>query len=180
MTTMPFQNRVDPFGDFLVTEARGALMGNRGILHDGERRIVRRHVHQNWVACGLNFKDRRRTIMAPGKYTELFFLDEATAFAAGHRPCAECRRARYAEFTQIWRQVHAFAVRPSRQRRRLFYSRLRFSRLRTVSAPRISAIPNAVITSGRSPSCTQPAVMPTTGTRRVERPAAPADMRSRM
>lgn len=106
---MPFQNRVDPFGNFLETEARGTLMGNRGILHDDEQKIVRRHVHQNWVTCVLAFKGRRRTIMAPGKYTELFFLDEATAFAAGHRPCAECRRERYAEFAQFWRRVHGAA-----------------------------------------------------------------------
>jgi len=106
---MPFQNRVDPFGSFLATAARGTLTGNRGILHDDEQKILRRHVHQNWVTCALAFKGRRRAIMAPGKYTELFFLDEATAFAAGHRPCAECRRQRYAEFTQLWRQVHGEA-----------------------------------------------------------------------
>ena len=81
-------------------------MGNRGILHDSAQNITRTHVHQNWVACALNFKDRRRTIMAPGKYTELFFLDEATAFAAGHRPCAECRRERYREFTDYWRRAY--------------------------------------------------------------------------
>ena len=106
---MPYRNRVDPFGNFLATEARGTLMGNRGILHDDDRNIIRRHVHQNWVTCALTFKDRRRTIMAPEKYTELFFLDEATAFAAGHRPCAECRRERYREFTESWRRVHGDA-----------------------------------------------------------------------
>lgn len=106
---MPFQNRVDPFGNFLVTDARGALMGNRGILHDDAQKVIRRHAHQNWVTCAVSFKGRQRTIMAPGKYTELFFLDEATAFAAGHRPCAECRRERYGAFTRFWRHVHGEA-----------------------------------------------------------------------
>lgn len=103
---MPHQNRVDPFGNILAVAARGTLMGNRGILHDDAQTIVRQHAHQNWITCALAFKGRRRSIMAPGRYTELFFLDEATAFAAGHRPCAECRRERYKTFTRIWRHVH--------------------------------------------------------------------------
>ncbi|MFN4173061.1 MAG: hypothetical protein ACK4GW_15030 [Pseudorhodobacter sp.] len=81
-------------------------MGNRGILHDAEQSVLRTHAHQNWVTCALSFKGRRREIMAPGHYTELFFLDEATALAAGHRPCAECRRDRYRAFTDLWQQVH--------------------------------------------------------------------------
>lgn len=103
---MPHQNRVDPFGDFHPVEARGTLMGNRGILHDGKKRLLRTHAHRNWITCALAFKGRQRTIMAPRRYTELFFLDEATAFAAGHRPCAECRRERYKEFTAYWRDAH--------------------------------------------------------------------------
>lgn len=102
---MNHRNRVDPFGTFHATAARGDLMGNRGILHDDAQSTVRTHAHQNWVACALVFKGRHREIMQPGKYTELFFLDEATAFAAGHRPCAECRRERYREFTECWRRV---------------------------------------------------------------------------
>lgn len=103
---MTLQNRVDPFGTLHANSARGSLMGNRGILHDDDRIIQKTHAHQNWVTCVLSFKDRKRTVMAPGKYTELFFLDEATAFAAGHRPCGECRRERYREFTGAWRQTH--------------------------------------------------------------------------
>lgn len=103
---MTHQNRVDPFGTLHASPARGELMGNRGILHDDAQQIVRTHAHQNWVSCALSFKGRHREIMQPGRYTELFFLDEATAFAAGHRPCAECRRARYREFTETWRRVH--------------------------------------------------------------------------
>ncbi len=103
---MPYQNRVDPFGNLFVSTARGAWMGNRGILHDANKRISRTHAHQNWITCALSFNGRKRSIMAVGRYTELFFLDEATSFAAGHRPCAECRRQRYNEFTAVWRKVH--------------------------------------------------------------------------
>lgn len=103
---VPHQNRLDPFGNFHAVPARGQLMGNRGILHDADKRLVRAHAQRAWIACVLSFKSRQREIMAPRKYTELFFLDEATAFAAGHRPCAECRREHYTEFTQCWQSVH--------------------------------------------------------------------------
>jgi hypothetical protein len=90
----PLQNRVTPFGDILATAARGTLMGNRGgRLHDEHRRLgSRRWTSKRWICCELAFKGRRRTVMAPDSYTELFFLDEVTALAAGHRPCFECRR----------------------------------------------------------------------------------------
>ncbi|MDO3639880.1 hypothetical protein Q2100_29330, partial [Mycolicibacterium sp. KC 300] len=95
---MPLQNRVTPDGDIIATEARGTLMGNRGVLHDADRRIVRRSRNRMWLICLLEFRERRRSVMTPGSYTELFFLDEAVALAAGHRPCAECRRDRYRAF----------------------------------------------------------------------------------
>ncbi len=95
---MPLQNRVNPFGQLVATAARGGWMGNRGLLHDGQQRILRPFRLKAWLICVLHFKDRRRTVMSPGLYTELFFLDEATALAAGHRPCAECRRADYLHF----------------------------------------------------------------------------------
>jgi hypothetical protein len=100
----PLQNRVTPFGDLVATPARGTLMGNRGRLHDDARRIVRRvqSGYRAWVTCVLAFKGRRRTVMTPGRYTELFFLDEATALAAGHRPCGECRREDYRRFKAAW------------------------------------------------------------------------------
>ena len=78
------------------------MMGNRGILHDDARRIVRPFAARRWIACTLAFRGRHRTVMAPHRYTELFFLDEATAFAAGHRPCAECRRDDYRRFQALW------------------------------------------------------------------------------
>ncbi len=78
-------------------------MGNRGCLHDDSGNITsRRWVRKAWVTCALKFKDRHRQIMAPGKYTELFFLDEVTAFSAGHRPCATCRKAAYTDFKNYW------------------------------------------------------------------------------
>lgn len=89
---MPRRNRVSPSGEIVATPARGTLMGNRGgALHDDEGRILRTHTTKRWISCRLEFKDRHRRVMQSG-YTELFFLDEATALAAGHRPCFECRR----------------------------------------------------------------------------------------
>jgi hypothetical protein len=99
---MPLQNRVTPFGELIATPARGTLMGNRGCIHDDRRRIRRPFAVKRWIICVLEFKNRHRTVMTPGQYTELFFLDEATALAAGHRPCAECQRARYDLFRTHW------------------------------------------------------------------------------
>lgn len=96
---MPLQNRVTPDGTIIAHPGRGHFMGNRGILHDNQQRLGSvRWRHKAWVTCVLSFKNRRRQLMRPGNYTELFFLDEAVAFAAGHRPCGECRRAEYSDF----------------------------------------------------------------------------------
>ena len=100
---MPLQNRVTPSGEILVSAARGTFMGNRGgALHNDQREIVRQYASRRWITCLLEFKGRRRTVMSPGRYTELFFLDEAVALAAGHRPCAECRRERFNAFKEAW------------------------------------------------------------------------------
>lgn len=96
------QNRVDPWGKIIRTSARGAWMGNRGLLHDDRQEIVRPFRLKAWLICVLEFKGRRRPVMSPGQYTELFFLDEATAFSAGHRPCFECRRADANRFRSCW------------------------------------------------------------------------------
>jgi hypothetical protein len=96
---MPLQNRMTPLGELIAVPERGLVYGNRGCLHDREGRIRRSYAVKRWIACQLEFKGRRRkALLQPGRYTELFFLDEATAFAAGHRPCAECRRADYDRF----------------------------------------------------------------------------------
>jgi hypothetical protein len=96
------QNRVTPLGELIADPARGLVYGNRGCLHDAGGRIRRRYDGRRWIACKLSFRGRRRApLMQPGRYTELFFLDEATALAAGHRPCAECRRADYDRFAAL-------------------------------------------------------------------------------
>jgi hypothetical protein len=99
---MPKQNRVTPFGELIADPARGSLTGNRGCLHDERQQIVRHHLGRRWIICQLQFKDYHRQIMTPGRYTELFFLDEAAALAAGHRPCAECSRPRFEAFRSAW------------------------------------------------------------------------------
>lgn len=99
---MRFQNRVNPEGEICFSSEKGTLMGNRGCLHDDEQKIRYSSKRDAWVTCLLSFKERRRKLMQPGQYTELFFLDEATALAAGHRPCAECRRERYKQFLAAW------------------------------------------------------------------------------
>ena len=105
---MPLQNRVDPFGAIFRSPARGTLMGNRGgALHTEQREIVRAYLNRRWITCVLEFRGRRRVIMAPRRYTELFFLDEAVAFAAGHRPCAECRHERFQAFQAAWLRYRA-------------------------------------------------------------------------
>ncbi len=103
---MPLQNRVTPEGLIVAVEARGTMMGNRGgPLHDGERALRRRRwASKQWICCKLEFNGRRRTVMAPNRYTELFFLDEATALAAGHRPCFECRRQEFIWFATLWNE----------------------------------------------------------------------------
>jgi len=96
------QNRVDPEGNLIATSARGAWMGNRGQLHGAGKTVLRRFKLKAWITCLLQFKGRCRQVMSPNWYTELFFLDEATSFAAGHRPCFECRRQDYDRFKSAW------------------------------------------------------------------------------
>jgi hypothetical protein len=104
---MPLRNRVTPLSELVADPARGLVYGNRGCLHDADGHIRRRYATRRWIACRLQFKGwLRRPLLQPGKFTELFFLDEATAFAAGHRPCALCRREDYDRLTEIWRDLH--------------------------------------------------------------------------
>jgi hypothetical protein len=108
---MPRQNRVTPLGELIADPARGLVYGNRGCLHDEHGRIRRRYNGKLWIACRLKFKDwHRHPLLQPGRFTELFFLDEATAFAAGHRPCALCRREDYNRFRELWRRRHPAQV----------------------------------------------------------------------
>jgi hypothetical protein len=104
---MPLQTRVTPFSELVADPARGLLYGNRGCLHDDSGRIRRIYATRRWIACRLEFRGwQRGPKLEPGKFTELFFLDEVTAFAAGHRPCALCRRADYVRLGEIWRELH--------------------------------------------------------------------------
>lgn len=124
---------MNPLGEIVAVADRGLFLGNRGCLHDAEGKIRREWQLERWIVCLLEFKGRRRAVMTPGHYTELFFLDEATALAAGHRPCAECRRERFDAFrralaagtgkepllsaVQIDRRLHAQRVTPDRSKR---------------------------------------------------------------
>ena len=101
---MPLQNRVTPFGDIVSTAHRGGFTGNRGIIHDPATRTLlnRRWSSKAWITCVCEFRGRRRKVMSRRSWTELFFLDEATAFAAGHRPCFYCRRADAVRFRDAW------------------------------------------------------------------------------
>lgn len=100
---MTLQNRVTPFSEIVATPDRGLFMGNRGVLH-GEGRVLgrTRWRGRRWIVCSLVPRGAPRALMTPGRYTELFFLDEATALAAGHRPCAECRREAFRAFAAAW------------------------------------------------------------------------------
>ena len=108
---MPLQNRVDPFGELIATPARGLLFGNRGgRFHRDDRTLgTRRWALRQWICCVLRFKNRRHPVWRD-RYTALFFLDEVTAFAAGHRPCFECRRADAKSFAEKWAQAKGVAV----------------------------------------------------------------------
>lgn len=105
---MPRQNRVTPLGTFEATPRRGAFMGNRGNLHLADSTIgPRRWRHTHWVSCVLESKTGYRApIDIPGRYTPLFFYDEAVALAAGHRPCAQCRRPAFNRFVACWQKAH--------------------------------------------------------------------------
>jgi hypothetical protein len=99
---MPHQNRVTPYGEIVAIPERGTLMGNRGVIHADDGSHRREWQVRRWIACRLEFKGRRRAVRQPRRWTELFFLDEATALAAGHRPCAECRREDYRRWQAAW------------------------------------------------------------------------------
>jgi hypothetical protein len=104
---VPLRNRVTPLGEIIATPKRGLVYANRGCLHDADGQIRPRYNVKRWIACRLEFRGwQRGPLLAPGRFTELFFLDEATALAAGHRPCALCRRADYNDLTAFWAGLH--------------------------------------------------------------------------
>ncbi|HEY0228620.1 MAG TPA: hypothetical protein VGC05_19975 [Mycobacterium sp.] len=113
MTTgEPARNRVSPLGEIIATPGRGAWMGNRGRLHQGRgtRDVLRNYQHKTWITCALSFRGRRAAQWQPNRYTPLFFLDEAVALAAGHRPCAECRNGAYKRYRALWAETQSGAI----------------------------------------------------------------------
>ena len=104
---MPFQNRVLPTGEIVADVGRGTLTGSRGILHREARVLgTARWTHKAWICCELDWQDRKREVMTGHNWTELFFLDEAVVFWAGHRPCSYCRRADYERFLKAWSKAY--------------------------------------------------------------------------
>ena len=99
---MPLQNRVNPFSTLISTPERGAWTGNRGVIHNERKEIIKNHAVKYWITCALKYKNAQRSVMSPNRWTELFFLDEATAFAAGHRPCGFCRHPDFKRFKDLW------------------------------------------------------------------------------
>ena len=104
---MTLRNRVTPLSELVADPARGLVYGNRGCLHGADGQIRRRYNGKRWIACRLEFRGwLRRPLVQPGRFTELFFLDDATALAAGHRPCALCRREDYNRLLEVWARLH--------------------------------------------------------------------------
>lgn len=139
---MPHQNRVTPFGEIAALPGRGEMLGNRGVLVNDERRIVRLWQVRRWIACRLQWRGIRRTLMTPRRWTELFFLDEAAAFAAGHRPCAECRNADFKRFRGLWEQCFGAPARADDMDRVLHAQRLDRKRGKQTYRAALASLPD--------------------------------------
>lgn len=159
---MPRRNRVNPWSDLWAVAARGRFTGNRGCLVDDVERVVRHHAGTLWIICVLQYRDHRSPLAAPRRWTPLFFLDDAVALAAGHRPCAQCRRQDYRDYRDaVTVSIRAPAPLQSTELdARLNRERLRRGRGLDRSADRITwAAPypelpdgTVVITEDRTPS----------------------------
>ena len=115
---MPHRNRVTPWGEIVAVPARGLVMGNRGVLIDARGvQTRRRWTTLAWIACRMDFQGRKRPVAPPGRWTALFFFDDAAALAAGHRPCGYCRRDDYMRFKSAWAEVHGEANVPEMDER---------------------------------------------------------------
>jgi hypothetical protein len=152
---MPLQNRVTPFGEIIATPERGMFTGNRGIIHDpATKTLTRRWAGQAWITCVCEFKGRRREVMGGRSWTELFFLDEATALAAGHRPCFFCRRGDALRFRAAWEAGNDVAqMRATEMDKVLHRERLagRNKRLHVLTAP-IEELPDGAMVQEGSES----------------------------
>jgi hypothetical protein len=138
--SVPLQNRIMPTGEIVANPGRGLMMGNRGCLHGPDRQLgTSRWRSRLWICCVLDRKGVRRDPMPPGRWTALFFLDEATALAAGHRPCAYCRRRDYLDFAEAWRAARGLARRPRADEMDAVLHRERVDRLRRQVTHRVPA-----------------------------------------
>jgi hypothetical protein len=149
---MPLQNRVTPFGEIVAQPWRGALMGNRGILHDNDNNLgTARWRHLNWVCCVTEFRGRYRLPMpppgSPTRYTALFFWDEACALAAGHRPCAECRNADWRRFKAAWKAAGLPGRMAAEIDRVLHAARVAQTRQQVTHEAELAALPDGVFLS---------------------------------
>ncbi|MGO4715179.1 hypothetical protein [Bradyrhizobium sp. 2TAF24] len=144
---MPLQNRVTPLGDIVATPHRGLFTGNRGIIHDPATRTLlrRRWTTPAWIVCVCDFRGRRRAVMAAQSWTELFFLDEATAFAAGHRPCFYCRRADASAFRAAFAAGMAAVPRAAEMDAVLHAERLDGRQRRLHPLPSLAALPDGAM-----------------------------------
>ncbi len=144
---MPLQNRVLPTGQIVAIPARGTLTGNRGIIHRDDRTLgASRWSHHAWICCMLDWQGRKRPVMTGRKWTELFFLDEAVAMAAGHRPCGYCRRADYARFVDAWAEAHGTRAKASQIDHILHRARIvKGTRLQHRHQANVDALPNGAM-----------------------------------
>ncbi|KAA0274646.1 MAG: hypothetical protein EDQ89_01755 [Acidobacteria bacterium] len=153
----PRRNRVDPFGELVADPSRGSLFGNRGVLHDEHGEVRRHHDGKRWIYCRLEYKGLRRALMQPGRFTGLFFLDEATALAAGHRPCTLCMRERAIAFRDAWTTANpgiaAEPVRAPAIDAELHRERLDGPSGKRTHEARIGDLPNgAMVVAGSAPA----------------------------
>ncbi len=144
---MPYQNRVDPLGDLHARSDRGTLMGNRGCLHDEAGQIRKTFARKAWVTCQLEWSGIQRKVFSPGRYSELFFLDEATALAAGHRPCNDCRREDYKAFKASWQstQTAGESVKVQVMDNQIHEERLDASNAKRTFAAQLRDLPDGVM-----------------------------------
>jgi len=143
---MTRQNRVTPYGELIAVPDRGMFWGNRGCIHDDEGNIVRYSRGRTWATCVLEYKGICRTLMAPRRLTELFFLDEATALAAGHRPCGECRVREYRTFREAWTAAHGGSeARAPEMVRRMHEDRLSAPGIKRLWSRPLDRLPDATM-----------------------------------
>lgn len=142
---MPEQNRVTPSGEIVAIPLRGAWTGNRGILHEGHR-VRRFHSSDLWITCALEFRGRWQQQWQPHHYTWLYFHDEAVAFAAGHRPCGECRHGDYIAYRDAWSDALAVAPPSAKQMNRQLHAEriVRGTHTRRTHAMPWKQLPNGV------------------------------------